>query len=306
MQDVVVEKPKKTKKHHHEHFYKYLTLEGFHDLLLGGHFRYSSTKIFNDPFDMQFELLRPYDAQGEIGEIYKLAYEDAKNGVISEKHKSNPMYKGVYDTLISQRERLTLPEIEEKVHKLINEGDHSQLFEALKPINKNLASAMDAMFIFCVTKNGNDPLMWSHYTQGHTGVVIKISCIQNEADLSSLCEAAEVSYNHEIPSLKISDLFGDQKDIGKRIGQSFLTKGQCWSYENEWRHIVKKDDFKGANYIYEKYKPEEIAAIYFGCRMPEDKRTALSEIIKKLLPKTEVFQAVKNQDMFSLKLKRLF
>lgn len=296
----------KKKKHHHDFFFKYLTFNGVYEMLLSRNYKYSSPLIFNDPFDLQFNLIRNYETTDEMRPIYEHAVAHVLRGVESEQMKYNGLYHTVCKTLLENKNKILEIGSEDLILKKLLESGSSNVLKALEPLNANLREIIDSIFIFCVSTNENHPLMWSHYSDGHQGAVLKLRCIDEESTLNYLSEADEVSYSHDIPMLKVSDFLSKNPQTAKQFSRYLNTKGDCWSYEKEWRHAMRKDDHKGSKFIYQKFDSKEIAAIYLGCKMPDERRTMLINYLKNHMPHVEIYSTEKNEHTFSLKTKRLF
>lgn len=98
---------------------------------------------------------------------------------------------------------------------------------------------MKILRIACFSENNNSTLMWSHYSENHTGICIEynffnktrefqkhifpVNYIENPVDTSKLKQVSldECKYKHEIDILI-----------------SALTKSKDWEYEHEWRIII--------------------------------------------------------------------
>lgn len=115
-----------------------------------------------------------------------------------------------------------------------------------------------AFRILSLSKSYNNILMWSHYADGHKGVVIGIS---------SCPTAEEINYSEE--SFKITTTEGiDSEQTSKEI---LLTKHIAWKYEEEKRIFTSYEDC---------YVDVEIKEIIIGKRT--DSKT--KELIKKIIP----------------------
>ncbi len=110
-------------------------------------------------------------------------------------------------------------------------------------ITEKLHKSMGSMFgVSCFTENPDNILMWSHYSNKHTGICVEydFSMLQEEIKAYIL----PVLYTNRRPSFPINRLI-DFK--GQAIGEkgmikvlpnllkAQLTKSVVWNYENEWR-----------------------------------------------------------------------
>jgi hypothetical protein len=101
--------------------------------------------------------------------------------------------------------------------------------------------------VTCFTEDGNNPLMWSHYANNHTGV-----CLKFEPSKDSNFENAifPVSYTDALVEAK------DSSDLKKCL----LTKLDSWSIEKEWRILSDKESFP--------FKQEALVGIILGLKVP--------------------------------------
>lgn len=97
--------------------------------------------------------------------------------------------------------------------------------------------------ICCFTEDGNNPLMWSHYAENHTGVCVKFKP-SNDPELESAL--LPVKYSDKLVKIKqLSD-----------FSKSLLTKLKVWSIEKEWRILSENERFR--------FKSEAIVEIVLG------------------------------------------
>lgn len=83
--------------------------------------------------------------------------------------------------------------------------------------------------ILCLSEPNDEPLLWSHYADGHTGV-----CLEFDATNSTpfFANAQEVKYAEDVP---IINPFLEESILS--MEKALLTKAQCWIYEREWRVV---------------------------------------------------------------------
>lgn len=112
-------------------------------------------------------------------------------------------------------------------------------------INKTFA-------ISCFSETSDNVLMWSHYSNKHTGFCVEYDFSRCK-DLDALIRLFPVQYTNERPSIP-TDLFdlSDLKNIKVKMGNKvipdlmmlLLTKSRVWEYENEWRIIGDQANLK--------------------------------------------------------------
>jgi hypothetical protein len=264
--------------------------------------RWSSPLLFNDPFDTQFEIRYGFNFEEllsslskEMGKIVfteedpQLANDHPLSSNIKNlrkiRHKLNPVD---FDIQIS-------PKLKETV---------KDLKRILGDSNKSWREYIKSMRVFCVSEKHDDLLMWAHYAEQHTGVVLKLKCIP-ELD-TALCVAKKVNYSSKVPILAnkedyIKHFTGQINDIdyGKLFKNLAYTKSDHWAYEEEWRCITAGPI--SANLFDENIlHPEEIDTIYLGCRMNEQNRYEILKLLTGKLKHVKASIATKSKTLFSL------
>lgn len=117
------------------------------------------------------------------------------------------------------------------------------------------------IFVACFSERNDSVLMWSHYAEQHTGLCVGYKL----RDLIEKYNCFPVIYSNKMP--QINDL--NNIDKGE-LYLSVLTKGEDWSYEQEWRIIdidSSKEGCEGKLILFE--KP---VAIYMGARQGRTER----------------------------------
>lgn len=114
--------------------------------------------------------------------------------------------------------------------------------------------------------------MWSHYADKHKGVVIEFKGSQLQ-EIANNCNHVfscfePIRYTTKIPSNRGFD--NDKLELPK---DAILTEALEWSYEQEHRIIISKDNKKlDKNFIYDISNSELPKSITLGCCMDQDKK----------------------------------
>lgn len=157
--------------------------------------------------------------------------------------------------------------------KLFGKGEKNinDSVNAVKQSLNELIEKKDSAGVYSLSKNCTDELLWAHYANSHQGFCI-------EYDLDTLVYFGrndyfnfDVTYSDHPPKLNINDMLRiDDKVnfIQKLIG----VKSKKWAYEKETRVITSVSGLQSYDY-------RAVKAIYFGLRMPDEKR---HEIMKRL------------------------
>jgi hypothetical protein len=120
--------------------------------------------------------------------------------------------------------------------------------------------------IFCLSSDGQNVLMWSHYASSHTGVCLKFIATSTTEFFG---EAQEVNYKKDRPIVNIF-LKNDQK----LAEDTFLTKNIDWKYESEFR-IVGPKRKPGIH----KFPKHLLKGLIFGSRIASDQEDALKKVV---------------------------
>jgi hypothetical protein len=200
-----------------------------------------------------------------------------------------------------------------KLEELIA-GTPAAFREGAEAVARQLAEENEAwqvrlrsMRMFCVSEIHDDLLMWAHYADWHRGAVVQFRCIP-AGEGSALCAARQVQYQPDIPVVArtveewVAHMVGEHRlDLEGLFQRLILTKSTHWSYEKEWR-CCSVTQIGDTNELAEPTElvPEEIAAVYLGCRMKPDDRDAIVNLIRQRLPHVQLFQARQSDSAFEL------
>lgn len=169
------------------------------EMLTIGEFHMADRKDLNDPFDSSFKIT--------LDNYLKLYYEK-------------------YPSLLNDKEQY------DRIVFLFNTSMENGDADWVRGIEHDKPSIK----VTCFTENYDNPLMWAHYAQNHTGVCLHFCTDVDEKLKNTLLP---VNYIDELIDIKcISD-----------FDKCLLTKLSPWSIEKEWRIISTENNFsfeKGA------------------------------------------------------------
>ncbi|MBW7988857.1 MAG: DUF2971 domain-containing protein [Planctomycetes bacterium] len=296
--------PEKYPAHDKTHFYKYMSAETAFLILRNRNFRYSSPILFNDPFDIQTELLFDFDKKlfpelvfEEIEKII-LGKKTVKLNLKDEWGQAISLLKAKVEEYGYSREcakSTTVPSI--KALTDVMEKTRSDY-------NKWWQDFLPRIRVFSVSEINDNILMWAHYSNKHEGVVLKLRVLPKLGNL--LCAAGPVIYREKPPlffSMKdwIDEIISIREiDHTKLYWEYAYIKSDIWSYEQEWRVWDMLPKREKNLYNYNRLYPEEIEAVYFGCRTSEQNRTEIMNLAREVNPKVLFFQGSKCSDKFAL------
>jgi hypothetical protein len=217
--------------HNRKHFYKYTTISTAITTLTNRTLRWSSPTLFNDPFDVQFDLHFEYDrkvvAERVMDEYWKV-YSGEKQG------EPNNTLSRVFSVLRNRRPDFSKEQLRTEFIDAINQGIDSG--EAILPsLHENFRTAISKIKLLCFSEVFDNILMWSHYAKDHSGVVLRFECV--EALDSAWGVAKPVRYEKNMPRLlneqQAVELMSGQEILNRHaaLENSIFCKASDWSYE---------------------------------------------------------------------------
>jgi hypothetical protein len=168
--------------------------------------------------------------------------------------------------------------------------------------HEELRAVLAPLKLLCFSEIPDNILMWAHYAKDHSGVVIEFSVIERYD--SAWGAAKPVRYRKEMPFLvneeKLVRLLSGEGTIATPdlFEEAVYVKAADWAYEKEWRLVGGWEKAKTEEYI--PFKPEEITAVYLGCRMSDADQKAIKDIAGKNHAHAAVYAGSKSTQRFAL------
>lgn len=287
-----------------EYLYKYYTPSTTKSVLENCSRKWSSPLEFNDPFDNQFDLHIDEDREGMAQNLHDQFVKNVLSNEPVPNFQSSPVATKMEILRRAMKKSGTklTPEDLVSLREGAREGVHNAVNSA-PSLNQKTRSALKGTSIFCMTETHDNLLMWAHYAQSHTGAVIKFLYVKEED--SPLCLAQPVAYSDKMPILRNEDIFNlGNKLTEKVINHITLTKGIDWAYEKEWRIVASMRDKSKTSEILA-FAPEEVGAVYLGCKISDMDKRAIIEITTKNYSKAVIYQAAKHEKEFKLVFERI-
>ncbi len=288
-----------------EYFFKYYSPKSIKVVLENCSRKWSSPLEFNDPFDNQFDLHLDEDKE----EIARQLSETLLKYVTNDDPVTNLLSPRMAEYIEYLRKvvKESGKQFSEEDLMRLREGSREGVRNAdiMAPeLNRSLHSKLADTSIFCMSESKDNLLMWAHYAENHTGAVIKFLNILEVDSPLDVAQAQEVKYSDTMPTLKNEDMFGFDNSISRIISHITLTKGMDWAYEKEWRIVSSMRDKNKKSEIIP-FAPEEVGAVYLGCKMEPILRQEIIGITVSAYPKAEIYQAYKHEKEFSLKFEKV-
>lgn len=279
-------------------FYKYMKAGTAKAVLANGALRWSSPTLFNDPFEMQFDLHIEYNRDRLVDRVLQ-RYVDVFNGRVqaqpgNEFHENIKILRAVVPDL---KEADLRNEQRPAIHESLKRAERG-----LPKIHEELRAILADKKIICFSELPDNILMWAHYCENHTGAVVEFSYIEKYASVWGA--AKPVRYMAHIPLLADEEamfrsLTGQESIASpERFYDAVYVKAQDWAYEKEWRTLGGWDKSRQTENI--AFKREEVTAVYLGCRMDDANRKEIKKIVKKRYPHAVVYIGRKSARQFAL------
>lgn len=293
------------KTHDREFFFKYTSATAAHAILTTLSVRWSSPLLFNDPFDTQLDFNPGLDAS----RLPDLLLSRIEAMIYSDDPLPPALHPGLAVAIGAGRlvrNVMSRADFLARYRSTIMQG-FTQAGSIIEASNAEWTASLRSMRVFCVSEIHHDLLMWSHYANYHRGAVLQLRCLP-EKD-TALCAAEPIRYKADMPAWGTTEewaehlLGGSSAFLHGIFRLMAFTKSEHWQYEYEWRCFLNNGDgSRDLPDLFDAYhlEPEEISAVYLGCRMSPDDRAAISRIVREQLPETHLFQARRSRTQFAV------
>jgi len=143
--------------------------------------------------------------------------------------------------------------------------------------------------LYCLSQINDDLLMWSHYCNGHRGVVLEYD---TNKEYSLFWEALDVQYNEEYPVVNIMEI-GEPEEYRKLL----LTKFIQWEYEKEWRIIRTPGEGGPGKY---RFDAELLTGVIMGASIEPENRENILSWVKNYPTEIAIYQAKLDETEYRL------
>lgn len=186
----------------------------------------------------------------------------------------------------------------------------NKIVDGITNYNEKLFNIIDAQFgIASLTTKYDNPLMWSHYGSGHSGICIEYDFKEyiDNLDHHNFI-LAPINYaneritfdNNTFEQFNIKELNSEKESIYKLFLKGLLTKHKAWEHESEWRSIKVVRDLE--NNCDRKEKGINVTALYLGNKMNESMVSEVINILNKNgYQDTPVFKMVNEISEYGIK-----
>lgn len=265
----------------HKPSYKYTSISSAENIIKNISIRFRTPTSFNDPLEFSKELLN-----------FKCSMKTYKEKLISG-------YEQKF------RRKLTKPEVKQLLMKFTID-EYKRAYELV------LENGRNSSLLFCSSMEFDNSLMWSHYSQSHTGVVIgffipPVAQINNNNSMMTLC----VNYTDIIEQKPAFTAIDDEQS--KSLFYWIYTKSKVWEYEKEVRTFIDNTDnsikliednvtpYSIGKYADVGFEEKHFAEIYYGISTPITERNKLEALIDEMGLQMNSYQMEIVKGTFNLK-----
>ena len=134
-------------------------------------------------------------------------------------------------------------------------GEESSKLKSI--MTTRIEKARDTNRVASLSADPTNFLMWSHYSDGHRGIVIEVEVPDDHEDLT------KVMYT------PFSSVFSDKLQTKEDMRHLFNGKGEEWAYEQEYRIITEESFYQ---------LPEPVGRVLLGPLVSAEREHILREV----------------------------
>lgn len=144
--------------------------------------------------------------------------------------------------------------------------------------DRQMSLKMKELFLIgCLCTNYKNKLMWSHYADSHKGFCIEYDYSDLVVDDHTVLPLP-VIYSNERPLISwkaaLNNTPENVEEAVVHFTKGLLTKDNIWSYENEWRILIKATDVSDI-------PMPRVSCVYLGASISDENRNAILQIAKE-------------------------
>lgn len=269
--------------------YKYIDPVGGIALLRNRCLRWSTPQRFNDPADMQID----YEVRLDANVVAERALAQLWERCVGDCGPPGNQVAALIDLARDYWLSLGRDGFYSAMRPGINDAV-LKMPDKLVEFSAAMRHALSLMKVISFTEVRDNNLMWSHYADKHTGIVLGF---RDLPELDSPYHMAQaMTYSDRPPELATSEEFADiVSGLGKlttdMVYRMVFTKSAEWSYEREWR--IQTGDGRQPEASYEDipFAAAELAEVILGCKCPAGVREEISDLTRNGYPSARLWQA---------------
>src|ERR1700678_345695 len=259
-------------------------------VLLRKRLRWSAPEIFNDPF----EFKNPSEFAFEWRDLEQPLLDTLARLVTPTEEPELLPDGPTADNIKSDRIRYRWTGLEVQDFRRMYQPGIAALidrFRADTSHHSRWAEMKREYRVLCFAETETNILLWSHYANSHKGVALGFE-VQSGSDLQAV---RKVSYSKDVPFPVTL-----QEMLLYLTSQAPKPKSEDWSYEKEWRILRKASEVGPDRFIDIPFPPEELVAIYWGCRASESSKEEIIAAARTFPAPIKFFQMIDEPKRFEL------
>ena len=276
------------------HFFKYMTANTAKIVLANRTLRWSTASVLNDPFDMQFDMSVSIDPdQLRTAALSKMWQLYASGQPISARNPAGV----VMELLRRSLPKLTRDEFDREFGPSVTKG-YDRLRARLPETHAEAAPHLAQIKILSLTTAPHNNLMWTHYADGHRGVVMRFKSIP--ALDSPYGMAKPMNYVTDVPPLFSQEELVDISagiatiDVRSIVDRIIYTKSADYKYEQEWRISSGAGRDKHALFEDILFGRDELDGVILGMRISTSEEREIRGLAKSY-PNTAIMRATRTR-----------
>jgi Protein of unknown function (DUF2971) len=186
---------------------------------------------------------------------------------------------------------------EERIHEHCYEFQRRGLFRDeryLADFEKDVSREIKTRFgIVCLCKEKDNFLLWSHYSNSHTGFCVGFDKLKLLEDTQA--QFSHMNYTSNWPTIGLFD------SVPETLSKLLGTKSELWEYENEYRLL--KIHYARRVLILRK---ETVVEVILGCKMEYKTKESLIKLIAEVYPHARVFEVNLEKNKFKIRLDLIY
>lgn len=269
-------------------FFRYQKIDNHLKDNLKNHVLYFSNPLkFNDPFDSKFEVIYKGTKEDWFDFLSRYGMDPIKIDGILNEYKRKRIIKIKENTLILDPHKLIFLKTAKQFHDLLEKNVYR---------------------VCCFSKTNSNILLWSHYAESHHGICLCFKTDKIEGGQFLKLDSKQhplcpVKYKEQVPA-KVNLLFEENNVL---LIHFILTKYCDWKYEDEYRILLREDEFEGG--YTKKFRKDDLEGIIFGLNVEPENIEAIYEIIDTHYLQEDIkvnfYHTQKIQGKFAIKVKKI-
>jgi hypothetical protein len=165
--------------------------------------------------------------------------------------------------------------------------------------------ASQSMGVICFSKNINDPVLWSHYTNVHRGIAFEVDVNVNANLVSDLHEVEYDKPPIVIPFQRYKQM--TDNELRHEIRNLHKQKSASWHYEQECRLVIGLETCRpcGGSFLWDKMPPAFISGAIIGFRSSVGEQYLRQALDLNGFQHTRIFKAKRSLETYEIKLEAM-